>query len=345
MSEESRSRCVPDAEVQARLELQWKRTARRLSDTFSGRLRTDVELRFRSQQFRSFDLFVRDLEVPTGSLRFQYEPSGGSFLLEPGPRLLFPMLDRLLGGRHALTVQRRPLTELDRRVALQLSDSIAEAIASTWTEPQPDLVRPLGVECDPQRIRIFPPDEPVIIVSFDVRFETIQATMRLCLPTIAIRPDETVRPESSETSGTMSVGNSRTDSGNTEIVPESSSEIVTGSSGSTSSASSSDVPTSHSPENETVSGDSGPETSPEIPETRTTTSPVPGPVLSEVELSLSLPSVSYDGPLAPGVLLPIPVHEHRSLFRMTLDGDPVFEVTPITVVQGPEYRVRIAPRS
>ena len=369
MSEETRPRFSPSAELQARLELQWKRTARRLSDTLTCRLRTELELRFRAQQFRSFDQFVRELEVPTGSLRFQCEPDGLAFLLEPGPRLLFPMLDRLLGGRHTMSVQRRPLTELDRRVALQLSETIADAVTATWTEPKLEKVRPLGVECDPQRIRIFPPEESVVVVCFDAQFESIQTTVRLCLPMNAILtpPATHLATETAEAHGEMVNVPNRAAESQTESQIDPAQNSATQRSASTGSASSGSASTGSastgsastgsastgsastgsastgSASTGSASSDSarGAWRSPSRESNERATSVPSTPASTMVELALSLPPISYEGPLTVGTILPIPVREHEALFHVTLDGVTVFDATPIATKKEEEYRIRI----
>ena len=302
---------MSDPEQQRRLEFQWERTAHLLRDMLSQRLRADVELRFRSQQTCPFDQFVRELEVPTGMLRFRGGPPDFPFLLDPGPRLFFPMLDRLLGGRPTPTPQRRPLTQLDRRVAMQLGTWIADTIAEAWNEPQLHVAEPLGVECDPQQIRIVPADELVLIVGFDARFDGIPGLIRLCLPLSALW-HETEPPDTEHDStgnppdGFLQTSLPTNTSAETSLVPPATS-VPSGSLES--------IPT------------------PEPQRSTTPTTGTPHADLakrSTLELRLTLPLITLaaNTTLAVGDLLPLTPLPGESFLSVTIDGESVYGAQP-----------------
>lgn len=186
-------------EISQQMEFQWERTACLLSDIFKEWLRGEVQLTFQSQRFRSFDRFVRELELPTSCLRFEATSVPSTleksipvreypFLMELGPRLLFPILDRLLGGRQMVTAPRRPLTEMDRRVTFRLGEAIASGLVHAWQESGRRKVQMLGVETDPTRIRVLAEDAPVVIAYFDFQIESIQGTIHFCQPLTTFIP-------------------------------------------------------------------------------------------------------------------------------------------------------------
>ncbi len=194
-------------EIGQQMEFQWERTACLLGGIFREWLRGEVQLTFRSQRFRRFDSFVRELELPTSCLRFEATTTPSivenntstqnhPFLMELGPRLLFPILDRLLGGRQMVMAPRRPLTEMDRRVTFRLGEAIASGLVDAWRESGLRNVQMLGVETDPTHIRVLAEDTTVVVAYFDFQVESIQGTIRFCQPLAAVVPSITSPTES-----------------------------------------------------------------------------------------------------------------------------------------------------
>ena len=214
------------------MEFQWERTACLLGGIFREWLRGEVQLTFQSQRFRRFDSFVRELELPTSCLRFEATTTPSMvenntstqehpFLMELGPRLLFPILDRLLGGRQMVMAPRRPLTEMDRRVTFRLGEAIASGLMDAWRESGLRNVHMLGVETDPTHIRVLAEDTTVVVAYFAFQVESIQGTIRFCQPLAAVAPIPSSVSNTSATESTSlaSDGRSANDSLQIPIYP------------------------------------------------------------------------------------------------------------------------------
>jgi flagellar motor switch protein FliM len=140
--------------------------------------------------------YLACLSRPTcvGVLRF--DPPGAQGCLDLGPDAIFPMIDRLLGGRtHGpVAIPARPLTDIERGFALQIIERAARALADSWAKALPGLeVREEQLDPDPDRSHLMPGDEIVTVVRLLVRFSGCQGRVGLCVPAPVI--DLLVGPE------------------------------------------------------------------------------------------------------------------------------------------------------
>jgi flagellar motor switch protein FliM len=104
-------------------------------------------------------------------------------VLEMGPSILYPILDRLLGGgRGEDFAARRPLTEIELRIVTRVTGLFLDAIGRAW-ENVPELkLQVARVESSPQLAPIMPPDSIVAVIRFEVALGEIQGTVNLCIP-------------------------------------------------------------------------------------------------------------------------------------------------------------------
>jgi flagellar motor switch protein FliM len=149
----------------------------------SAMLRSMAEVKLAGVDQLTFSEFVFSLENPTCFNLLTAEPLEGNLILEINPSILYPIIDRLLGGgREIGPLARRPLTEIELRLVSRINDLFLKELALAWRnvlELHPKVDR---VESNPQLVQIVPPNEVVVLISFDVALGEIRGMVNLCIP-------------------------------------------------------------------------------------------------------------------------------------------------------------------
>ncbi len=153
----------------------------------SAMLRSMVEVKLAGVDQLTFSEFIFSLENPTCLNLLTAEPLEGHLILEINPSILYPIIDRLLGGgREGGPLARRPLTEIELRLVSRINDLFLRELSEAWKnvlQLEPKVER---VESNPQLIQIVPPNEVVVLISFDVALGEIRGMVNLCIPYNAI---------------------------------------------------------------------------------------------------------------------------------------------------------------
>ncbi|MFO0895159.1 MAG: flagellar motor switch protein FliM [Phycisphaerales bacterium] len=163
--------------------------ARSFGAGLSGLLRTIVEIGVSSCEQISYAEFIARLPNPTSLNLLPCRPLEGHFLLEVSPEVIYPVIDRLLGGTNRdVVIPQRPMTPIETRLVQKLLERALLALGEAWAGVQ-RLDLSLGeMENNPQLVQVVPPNEVVVAIIFDVRLGTRCGPMRLCLPYNSIEP-------------------------------------------------------------------------------------------------------------------------------------------------------------
>src|ERR1043166_3427985 len=95
---------------------------RNFGAALSALLRSIVEVKLTSVDQLTYGEFVFSLENPTCFNLLRAEPLEGNLILDINPSILYPIIDRLLGGgRDTGIVSRRPLTEIELRLVSRIT--------------------------------------------------------------------------------------------------------------------------------------------------------------------------------------------------------------------------------
>jgi flagellar motor switch protein FliM len=160
---------------------------RNFGASLSALLRTIVELKLTSVDQLTYSEFVFSLENPTCFNLINAAPLEGQLILDINLSLLFPIIDRLLGGgSDPGTVVRRPLTEIELRLVARITDLFCKEMKHAW-ENALDLNLSIDrVESNPQLVQIVPPNEVVVLISYELAIGEARGMMNFCLPFNAI---------------------------------------------------------------------------------------------------------------------------------------------------------------
>ena len=163
--------------------------ARNFGASLSGFLRTIVEVRVEQAEQMTYSEFLSSLANPTCFSLVNGEPLDGQFCLEISPLIIYPILDRLMGGNTKdLFVPQRPMTMIEMRLVRKILERGMQPLNDAWAAID-DFGFELGeMETNPQLVQIVPPNEVVVVIGFEVRMGGRAGTMKLCLPYNVIEP-------------------------------------------------------------------------------------------------------------------------------------------------------------
>lgn len=156
---------------------------RNLGAALSALLRSIVEVKLTGVDQLTYSEFVFSLENPTCFNLIRASPLEGQLILDINPSLLFPIIDRLLGGGSTSgPPARRPLTEIELRLVSRITDLFLAEMRAAWENVLELDLSVAGVESNAQLVQIVPPNEVVVLISFELTLGETRGMMNLCIP-------------------------------------------------------------------------------------------------------------------------------------------------------------------
>lgn len=157
--------------------------SRNFGASLSAVLRSIVEVRLISVDQLTYSEFVYSLEIPTCFNLLKPSPLEGNWVLDISPTLLYPIIDRMLGGSIATdSSMKRPLSEIELRLASRITHVFLRELQQAWNNVVELNISVERVESNPQLVQIVPPNEVVVMVSFELSIGTIRGMANLCVP-------------------------------------------------------------------------------------------------------------------------------------------------------------------
>ncbi|WP_432800166.1 flagellar motor switch protein FliM [Poriferisphaera sp. WC338] len=168
-----------------------------LHDTFSrsfgaalsGFLRTIMEVKVANIEQMTYSEFTHSLPNPTCFNLLTAEPLEGNICLEISPLIIYPIIDRLLGGSNAdLFIPQRPLTAIELRLVGKIIDRAVSSLGEVWESVLPISFKQQETESNPALVQIVAPNEVVVVVGFEMKMGGRAGTMSLGIPYAVIEP-------------------------------------------------------------------------------------------------------------------------------------------------------------
>ncbi len=154
-----------------------------------GFLRTIVEVSVSNIEQLTFSEFIHALPNPTCFNLLSAKPLDGQMCLEISPLIIYPIIDRLLGGASdGLFIPQRPLTAIEWRLVKRLTDRALVHLGEVWQNITPVAFELTETESNPQLVQIVPPNEVVVVIGFEIKMGNRAGTMSLCIPYNVIEP-------------------------------------------------------------------------------------------------------------------------------------------------------------
>lgn len=163
--------------------------ARKLGASLSSYLRTIVDVKMASVEQLTYQEFIMSLPNPTCFNLISCEPLDGQMVLEINPTIVYPILDKLLGGgTNEIHIPEREMSEIEWRLIARVIDDTLTFLREAW---QPILSIDFKVtahEVNPQLMQIVPPNEVVILVCFEVKMNETSGMLNICIPFPVVEP-------------------------------------------------------------------------------------------------------------------------------------------------------------
>lgn len=162
---------------------------RNFGAALSGYLRTIIEVSVAHIEQLTYSEFIHSLPNPTCFNLLKSEQLDGQLCLEISPLIIYPIIDRLLGGSNAdLFIPQRPLTQIEQRLVQRITDRATHHLSEAWTNLTPLTFTVHDFESNPQLVQIVPPNETVVVIGFELKMGDRAGTMSLCIPYNVIEP-------------------------------------------------------------------------------------------------------------------------------------------------------------
>lgn len=163
--------------------------ARNFGASLSSFLRTIIEVRVTSTEQLTYSEFIYSLPNPTVFNLLGAPPLEGQMCLEVSPLIIYPIIDRLLGGSNAeMYVPQRPLTSIEQRLISRILDRALSTLTEVWSGLVEVEFELNETESNPHLVQIVAPNEVVVVVGFELKMGARAGTMSLCIPFNVIEP-------------------------------------------------------------------------------------------------------------------------------------------------------------
>ncbi|BCZ19444.1 Flagellar motor switch protein FliM [Helicobacter sp. NHP19-012] len=160
--------------------------ARSLSSQVSAIMRSIVEIQLHSVDQMTYGEFLMSLPSPTSFNVFSMKPVGGNGVLEVNPSIVFPMIDRLLGGKGSAYEQMREFSDIELNLLDTILKQVMQILKDIWapvTEFYPTID---AKESSANVVQIVAQNEIVIMVVMEIVIGHSRGMMNLCYPVISI---------------------------------------------------------------------------------------------------------------------------------------------------------------
>ncbi|MBP8128551.1 MAG: flagellar motor switch protein FliM [Candidatus Hydrogenedentes bacterium] len=162
--------------------------AREVNILFPPFLRTVVRLDLTSLDQLTYDEFILSVSRPTSLTVISMAPLDGTAVIEMSPSMVFPIVDRVLGGKGATLAEPRELTEIEDRIGQRIVMMMLDCLKRSWEQLIEFDLSILQTESDPLIVQIVAGSEMVVLVGYEMHVGEAVGTMNMCIPLMVINP-------------------------------------------------------------------------------------------------------------------------------------------------------------
>ena len=161
---------------------------RSMSSQISSVMRSIVEIQLHSIDQMTYGEFLMSLPSPTSFNVFSMKPLEGSGVLEINPSIVFPIIDRLLGGHGEGYDANRDFTDIELNLLDTMLKLIMQNLKDAWSGVT-DMYPVVEVkESSPNVVQIVAQNEIVIMVVLELIVGHTSGMMNICYPVIGLEP-------------------------------------------------------------------------------------------------------------------------------------------------------------
>lgn len=162
--------------------------SRLFTSSLSGYLRATVQIELVSIEQMPYEEYVRSISASLINI-LNVSQLSGQMMLEMDLRILFAMIDRLLGGAgEGVFKAGKDLTDVEKVLGGNITRRALDDLESSWIDILPLDFTVASVETSAQFVQIVPGNDTIVLVLFDIRLGDEQGTMSLSIPYMLLKP-------------------------------------------------------------------------------------------------------------------------------------------------------------
>ncbi len=164
------------------LEIIFEHYGRLLSTNLPVYLRKNVQVTVTSSETVIFSEFSNALSNPLILGIVNFQPLGGTILVELASNLGFTMIDRMLGGQGEPLEKNREFSEIEMTIVEKMMVVCMQLMREPWknvVDINPVLER---IETNSQFAQIIAPNDMIAIVTLNIKIGDVEGLMNVCLP-------------------------------------------------------------------------------------------------------------------------------------------------------------------
>ena len=164
------------------LEIIFEHYGRLLSTSMPVYLRKSVQVAVTSSETVIFSEFSNSLSNPVILGIVDFQPLGGTILIELASQLGYAMIDRMLGGAGDPLEKSREFTEIEMTIIEKMMVVFMQLMREPWknvVDINPMMER---IETNSQFAQIIAPNDMIAIVTLNIKIGDVEGFMNVCLP-------------------------------------------------------------------------------------------------------------------------------------------------------------------
>lgn len=168
------------------LEIIYEHYGRLLSTSLPVYLRKNVQVSVASSETVIFSEFSNALSNPVILGIVNFQPLGGTILIELAAQLGFAMIDRMLGGAGDPLEKNREYTEIEMTIIEKMMVVCMQLMREPWRnviDINPMMER---IETNSQFAQFISPTEMIAVVTINIKIGDVEGVMNICLPYITL---------------------------------------------------------------------------------------------------------------------------------------------------------------
>ena len=164
------------------LEIIYEHYGRLLSTSLPIHLRKSVQISVASSETVIFSEFTNALSNPVILGIVNFQPLGGTILIELAAQLGYAMIDRMLGGAGEPLEKNRDFTEIEMTIIEKMMVVCMQLMREPWKnviDLNPVMER---IETNSQFAQVIAPNDMIAIVTLNMKIGDVEGFMNVCLP-------------------------------------------------------------------------------------------------------------------------------------------------------------------
>ena len=164
------------------LEIIYEHYGRLLSTSLPIYLRKNVQISVASSETVIFSEFTNALSNPVILGIVNFQPLGGTILIELAAQLGYAMIDRMLGGAGEPLERNRDFTEIEMTIIEKMMVVSMQLMREPWKnviDLEPVMER---IETNSQFAQVIAPNDMIAIVTLNMKIGDVEGFMNVCLP-------------------------------------------------------------------------------------------------------------------------------------------------------------------